>query len=78
VVVVNWYGLIAPLKTPKSLIDRLATEAAKAIQSPEVMKRLVSDGSEAVGGTPQQFAAHIKAEHNQWTKVIKTAGIKGE
>jgi tripartite-type tricarboxylate transporter receptor subunit TctC len=78
VIVVNWYGLIAPLKTPKSLIDRLAAEAAKAIQSPEVMKRLISDGSEAVGGTPQQFAAHIKAEHNQWTKVIRTAGIKGE
>jgi len=78
VVVVNWYGLIAPAKTPRPLIDRIAAETAKAMHSPEVMKRLVADGSEAVGGSPQQFAAHIKAEHNQWAKVIKHAGIRGE
>ena len=78
VVVVNWYGLIAPNKTPAAIVQRVASETAKAMRSPDMEKRLAAEGSEPVGGTPQQFAAHLKAEHAQWTRVIKTAGIKGE
>jgi tripartite-type tricarboxylate transporter receptor subunit TctC len=78
VVVVNWYGLVAPGKTPAALVNRIAGEAAKAMRSPDMEKRLAAEGSEPVGGTPQQFAAHLKSEHAQWTRVIKTAGIKGE
>jgi tripartite-type tricarboxylate transporter receptor subunit TctC len=78
VVVVNWYGLIAPRGTPKAVIDRIASETAKAMQSPDMMKRLIAEGSEAVSSSPQEFAAHIRAEHNQWSKVIKQAGIRGQ
>lgn len=77
VVVVNWYGLIAPAGTPKAVIGRISGETAKAMHLPEVMKRLVAEGSEAVGSSPQEFAAHIRAERDQWTKVIKQAGIRG-
>ena len=77
VVVVNWYGLIAPGKTPKAIVDRVAAATAKAMDTPDMVKRLRGDGSEAVGGTPQEFAAHIRAENAQWSKVIKQAGIKG-
>jgi tripartite-type tricarboxylate transporter receptor subunit TctC len=77
-VVVNWYGLVGPGKTPAAIVNRLAAEAAKAMSSPDMEKRLAAEGSEAVGGTPQQFAAHLKSEHALWTRVIKTAGIKGE
>jgi hypothetical protein len=42
------------------------------------MKRLVAEGSEAVGGTPRDFASHLRAEQSQWSKVIKQAGIRGE
>ncbi|OGA47055.1 MAG: hypothetical protein A3F74_19030 [Betaproteobacteria bacterium RIFCSPLOWO2_12_FULL_62_58] len=77
VVVVNWYGLIAPAGTPKAVIDRISGETAKAMQSPDMMKRLVAEGSEAVGGSAQAFAAHIRAEHDQWSKVIQQAGIRG-
>ncbi len=78
VVVVNWYGLIAPARTPKTVIDLLSGETAKAMQLPDMMKRLVAEGSAAVGGSPQEFAAHIRAEHGLWAKVIKQAGIRGE
>jgi tripartite-type tricarboxylate transporter receptor subunit TctC len=78
VVVVNWYGLIAPAGTPKAIIGRISAEAVKAIRSPDMMKSLVAEGSEAVGSSPAEFAAHIRAEHNQWSRVIKQAGIRGE
>ena len=77
VVVVNWYGLIAPAGTPKAVVGQISGETAKAMQSPDMMKRLVAEGSEAVGGTPQAFAAHIRAEHDQWSNVIKQAEIRG-
>jgi tripartite-type tricarboxylate transporter receptor subunit TctC len=48
------------------------------MQSPDVQKRLVAEGSEAVGSSPAEFGAHIKAEQAQWSRVIKAAGIKGE
>jgi len=78
VVVVNWYGLIAPSRTPKEIIERISAETAKAMRTPEMMKNLVAEGSEAVGSSPAEFTAHIRAEHDQWSRVIKQAGIRGE
>jgi len=78
VVVLNWYGLIAPARTPKRVIDQLAGETIKSMQAPEMTKRLVAEGSTAVGSSPQQFAAHLRAEHELWSRVIKQAGIRGE
>lgn len=78
VVVVNWYGLVAPKHTPKAVVEKIAAETIKAVQSPEMSKRLVADGSEAVGSKPAEFAAHIRAEHAQWSRVIKQAGIRGQ
>jgi len=77
VVVVNWYGLIAPAGTPKAVVGRISGETAKAMQLPDVTKRLIAEGSEAVGSSPQEFAGHIRAEHDQWAGVIKQAGIHG-
>jgi tripartite-type tricarboxylate transporter receptor subunit TctC len=78
VVVVNWYGLIAPAKIPKPIVERIAKDAANAMRSPDMEKRIAAEGSEAVGSTPTEFSAHIRNEIEQWTRVIKTAGIKGE
>jgi tripartite-type tricarboxylate transporter receptor subunit TctC len=78
VVVVNWYGLIAPAKTPRAVIERISAETRKAAQSPEMMQRLAAEGSEAVGSTPKEFEAHIRFEQALWSRVIKQAGIKGE
>jgi tripartite-type tricarboxylate transporter receptor subunit TctC len=78
VVVVNWYGLIAPARTPKAVIERINGEVAKAMQLPDVTKRLIAEGSEAATSSPQAFSAHIRAEHEQWSRVIKQAGIRGQ
>ena len=78
VVVVNWYGLIAPKAVPPAIINRIAAETAKAVKMPTMEKHLIADGSEGVGSTPAQFTAHIKAESEQWKRVIKQGGIKAQ
>jgi tripartite-type tricarboxylate transporter receptor subunit TctC len=78
VVVVNWYGLIAPKATPKNIVERIAAETAKAVKAPAMQKHLLADGSEGVGSTPAQFTAHIRAETEQWQKVIRQGGIKAQ
>lgn len=76
VVVVNWYGLMAPLQTPRPIVDRLSQGVRTAMMHPDVVRRLQTDGSEAVTNTPEQFRAHIAAEREKWTRVIRSAGIK--
>ena len=76
VVVVNWYGMLAPLGTPPYIIERLSRGVAAAMGQPEVVKRLLADGSETATSTPEQFRAHIAEERDKWTKVIRNAGIR--
>ena len=56
----SWYGVFAPAKTPTAIVDRLAREVSKAIQSPEVADRMRAQGNEPVGGTPEAFAALVQ------------------
>jgi len=74
--VVNFYGLIAPAGTGKAALDRVSGETANVMHRPDVMKRLVAEGSSAVGSTPAEFATRLRAERERWTKVIKEAGIR--
>jgi tripartite-type tricarboxylate transporter receptor subunit TctC len=72
----QWYGLNAPAKMPSSVIDRLAAEAAKAARQPSLAERFAVDSAEAVGSTPQAYAAFIAAEQARWGDVVRKAGIK--
>jgi tripartite-type tricarboxylate transporter receptor subunit TctC len=72
----QWYGLNAPAKTPQAIVDRLAAEAAKAAKQPSVAERFAVDSAEAVGSTPQAYAAFIAAEQARWGDVVRKAGIK--
>jgi len=74
----SWNGVLVPAGTPRPIIDKVHAGVVKALQSPEVKDRLVGDGAEPVGSTPEQFAAFIRAEMAKWGKVIKAAGIKAE
>ncbi len=76
--VTQWYGLLAPVGTPRDIVDTLSRQVNATLKQPDVIARIAGEGSEAVGSTPQQFGAHIKAERDKWAKVIKDAGIKGE
>jgi tripartite-type tricarboxylate transporter receptor subunit TctC len=73
-----WMGLIAPAGTPKAVIDRLAAASARAVRDPGLTARLIRDGIDPVGNTPEQFNAQIARELVQWRELIKAANIKPE
>src|SRR5438876_6157961 len=58
----SWYGILAPAGTSREVIDRLHGAIVKALKQPDVSKRLAAEGAEVIGSTPDEFAAHIKAE----------------
>jgi len=74
----QWYGLNAPAKTPRAIIDRLAHEAAKAAKSPALAERFAAEDAEAVGSGPAEYAAFIRKEQARWGKVVKAAGVKAD
>jgi len=71
-----WYGLLAPAGTPRPIIQAVQLQVTKSLQSPGVQQQLAEQGSEAVGGTPEQFGAFIASEIRKWGAAVKTAGAK--
>jgi tripartite-type tricarboxylate transporter receptor subunit TctC len=76
--VTQWHGLLAPRATSRPIITRLRDEVAKSVQKPDVQSRLALDGTEAIASSPEEFAAHLKSEREQWTKVAKVANVRGD
>jgi tripartite-type tricarboxylate transporter receptor subunit TctC len=72
----GWYGLLAPARTPRDIVNRLYAEISKSLKLSDVGDRLVADGSEPVGSTPVEFAAYIQAEISKWAKVINQSGAR--
>ena len=75
---VQWYGVLAPAATPRDIITKLHTGVVRALQNPDVRQRLLNDGAEPVGSSPEEFATYLRSETVKWAKVIKAAGIKAE
>jgi tripartite-type tricarboxylate transporter receptor subunit TctC len=71
-----WNGLLAPAGTPAPVVDRLHAETVKALAQADMRARFATLGLEAIGNSPEEFAAAIHSEIPQWGKVIKEAGIK--
>ena len=76
--VLNWQGLIGPKGMPADLIKQLNAIGNKALQDPDLKEKILSQGNEVGGGTPEQFAALIKAEAPRWAKVVRDAKIEPE
>ncbi len=73
--VTSWFGLLAPAGTPAAIVTRINAETTKALALPDVGAALKKLGFDAVGGTPDQFATHIKSEVDRFTKLVKATGI---
>ena len=74
----GWFGIAAPAKVAPEIIAKLNAEIGSIIRTPEMTERLISIGSDVVGGTPEEFRAFIAAEAIKWGKVIRTANIRAE
>jgi len=76
--VTSWFGVSAPARTPRPIVDRLNGEIVRALNTPDLRERLLGMGADPVGNTPEQYTLFVQNEIAKWGKVIKAAGIKGE
>ena len=76
--VTSWFGVAAPAKTPRAVVDRLNSEIVRALNAPDLRERMQGMGADPVGNTPEQYTAFVQNEIAKWGKVIKAAGIKAE
>ncbi len=74
--VVGWYGFVAPAKLPAPILARLHSEIVKILNQPDIRDRILSDGSEPVGNTPEEFTRYMHADLVKWAKVVKESGAK--
>ncbi len=71
-----WYALFAPAGTPSEIVHKIAADATKALQMPDVREKLAALGADAVGGTPEEFTARLKQENVRWGDAIRKSGVK--
>jgi tripartite-type tricarboxylate transporter receptor subunit TctC len=71
-----WYALLAPAGTPKDIVNRLSSEVAKVLATPDMKEKLAAQGADPFISNPDQFAAVMKSDSARYEKVIKEAGIK--
>ena len=74
----GWYGLVAPAHTPKSVTGKLQSRLHQALNTTDMKQRLVTQGIEGIGSTPEQLAQHLRVELDKWTAVVKAAGLKAD
>jgi tripartite-type tricarboxylate transporter receptor subunit TctC len=72
----SWYALFAPAKTPPAIIARMQKEVARAIELPEVKQRLLEQGGDTVGSSPEELDRVVKRELRKWAEVVRDAGLK--
>src|SRR5262245_11282639 len=74
--VLSWYGLFGPPKLPAPILARLHQEVRKALEHPSVRERIVTDGAEPVGSSPEEFRQFLRADLVKWSKLVKQTGAK--
>jgi tripartite-type tricarboxylate transporter receptor subunit TctC len=74
--IVGWYGLLAPLGTPKAIVAQINSMVVKVLQTAEVQDRLIALGAEAAGSTPAEFGAFLRNQTSKWAKVLRESNIR--
>jgi tripartite-type tricarboxylate transporter receptor subunit TctC len=74
--VVVWYGVLAPSKTPRDVINTLSGAIIKATRAPDIKQRLLDQGAEPLGNTPEEFSKLLREEVEKWAEVVKVSGAK--
>lgn len=74
----TWNGLLAPAKTPKPIVDKLAAEIQRAVKDPTMRERLDAYGVNPLGNSPQEFADEIKSDVAKWAEAVRISGAKME
>ncbi len=73
-----WYGLLAPAGTPREIVDALASAVGRAARAPDMRQRLVDQGADPVGNTPEEFAKLLREEVARWKEVVAATGIHAD
>jgi tripartite-type tricarboxylate transporter receptor subunit TctC len=76
--VVNWYGMVLPAGTSREVVRRLHAEIVKAMNVPDIRDKLIAQGTDPVGTTPEEFGAFMRSETAKWAQVIKAANIRAD
>jgi tripartite-type tricarboxylate transporter receptor subunit TctC len=72
----NWFGMFAPAKTPQRIIARLNEAVVKVVRSPEIQSQFAALGADAVGNSPEEFAAFVRRDMERYAKVVRISGAK--
>ena len=73
-----WYSFLVPAGTPRPIVDRLNVESIKALKQKDVTDRLLAEGADAAGTTPDEFAEFMRVESVKWGRVVKLSGMKAD
>jgi len=74
----SWFGLLGPAELPREIVLKLQSEVVRALKVPELRAKLVQQGADPVGSTPEEFAAYMRAETAKWAKVVKASGATAQ
>ena len=72
----SWFGLLGPAGMPREIAMKIQAEVVRVLKIPEIREKLIQQGVDPVGSTPDEFAAYIRSETEKWAKVVKMAGAQ--
>ena len=74
--ILTWNGLMAPAGTPNEIVERIAKTVGRAVKDPKISDRLIANGVDPLGNSPDEFAAQIAADIALWAEAVKIAGVQ--
>ena len=74
----GWYGIFAPAKLPREIVNRLNADITRVLKLPEIREKFATQGAIPVGNSPEEFAAWLKRETDVWGKIARQVGLKSD